>query len=75
LFPGEEAAFAEDFFGEFVFEAIAEEEAGVGGEADAELRDHFLVEAPSGEIFAGASAFGAAQAFLKKCDGALVDIE
>ena len=39
------------------------------------LRDHFLVEAAACEVFAGAGAFGAAQAFLKKRDGAFVDVE
>ena len=42
LLPGEQAALAQDFFGEFFFQAIAEEEAGIGGVADAEVRDHFL---------------------------------
>ena len=33
------------------------------------------IEAAAGEVFAGAGAFGAAQAFLKECDCALVDVE
>ncbi len=75
LLPGEEAAFAEDFFAEFVFQAIAQEEAGIGGVADAEFRDHFLIEAAAGQVFAGFRAFGTAKAFLKEGDGALVHIE
>ena len=42
-FPGEEAGFSEDFFGEFGFQAVAEEETGIGGEADAEASNHFFV--------------------------------
>jgi hypothetical protein len=45
LLPGKEAALTQDFFAEFFFQAVAEKEAGVGGVADAELRDHFLIEA------------------------------
>src|SRR6185437_5423912 len=37
LFPGEEAAFAQDFFAEFVLQTIAEDESGVWGEAYSEL--------------------------------------
>jgi hypothetical protein len=75
LLPGEEAGFAEDFFGEFGFQAVAEEETGIGGEADAEASNHFFVKATTRQIFAGAGAFGTAETFLEKCDGAFVDIE
>ena len=43
LLPGEQAAFAEDFFGEFLFQAVAEEEAAIGGVADAEAGRRFFV--------------------------------
>ena len=66
LFPGEEAAFAEDFFAEFGFQLVAEEEAAVGGVADAEFCDQFFGQAAALQIFAGAGAFGAAQRCLKK---------
>jgi len=75
LFPGEEAAFAQDFFAEFVLQTIAENESGVWGEAYSELLDHFFVEAASGEVFSGSGAFGTAQTFLEKGYGAFVDIE
>ena len=75
LFPGEQAALAQDLFAEFLFQAVAEEESGIGGVADAEAGDHFVVQAAAGEIFPGSRAFGAPQALLKKCDGALVDVE
>jgi len=75
LLPGEEAAVAEDFFAEIVFEAIAEEEAAVGGVADSEPGDHLFVQAASGQVFAGARAFGTAKALLEESDSSLMDVE
>ena len=43
--PRKQAAFAEDFFAEFGFQAVAEEEAGIGGVADAEVGDGVIVQA------------------------------
>ena len=43
--------------------------------ADAELRDHFFIQAAAGQIFAGPCAFGTAEAFLEERDGALVHVE
>ena len=43
LLPRKQSALAENFFAEFVFQAVAQEETGIGGVADAELRDHLFV--------------------------------
>jgi len=75
LFPRKQAAFAEDFFGEFVFEAVAKQEAAVGGVAYAEFRDHLFVEAAASEVFAGSRTFWAAEAFLEERYCALVNVE
>ena len=75
LLPGKQAAFAEDVFAEFVFEAVAQKKSRVGGVADAELCDHLFVQAAARKVFAGAGAFGAAKAVLKERDGALMDVE
>ena len=75
FFPRKQAAFAQCFFIEFVLEAIAEEESGIGGVADAEFRDRFRVQAAALKILTGAGAFGTAQAVLEKCHCALVYLD
>ena len=75
LLPRKQAAFAQDFFAELALQTIAQEEAGVGGVADAELCDHLVVQAAAEQVLASTGAFGTAQAFLEKGDGALVNIE
>ncbi len=75
FFPRKQSALAQGIFVEFIFQAITQQEAGIGGVADAELRDHLLVQSASGEVFTGAGAFGTAQAFLKEGDRTLMDVE
>ena len=65
FFPAKEAALAERVLVGQRLELVAEEEAGFGGEADAEAGDGFVVEAAAMEIFTGGGGLGTAKLLLK----------
>ncbi len=75
LLPTEEAAFAERILVGHGFEFVAKEEAGLGGEADAEARNGLVVEAAAAKILTGGGGFGTAELLLKPLAGGLVKIE
>ena len=75
LLPGKQSTLAQDFFAEFGGQAVAQQEAGIRGIADAEARNGFFIKAASQQILPGSRSFGALQAFLKKCGCALLDVE
>ena len=58
LFGAEEAAGAQDFFGEVLAEAVAHVVEVVGGVADAEFGDGVGGDSAAGEVLAGAGGFG-----------------
>src|SRR5579864_7317348 len=75
VFPRKQSALVQCLQAEFVFQAVAQEKAGIGSEADTKFLNGRFVEAASGKIFASPSAFGTPQAFLEKSTCALVDLK
>ena len=73
--PTEEAALTQGVFVGHAFEFVAEKEAGLRGEADAEAGDGFVIEAAATEILAGGSAFRTGELLLEPEAGGLVKIE
>ncbi len=75
MLPGKQPALTQDFFVEFAFEPVFDQEARIWSVADAEGGDGFLIQSAIGKISAGVCAFWSFQVLLEKSAGALVGIE
>ena len=75
LLPGKQSALPQHFFAEFACQAVAQQEAGIRGIADAEARNRFFVQPAALQILSRSRSLGTLQAFLEKCGSALLRVE
>ena len=75
LLPGEQTALAQYLFAEFAFQAVAQQESGVGCVADAKLRNGLFVQPAAKQVLPRSRSFGTLQAFLKKRHGPLMNVQ
>ena len=75
FFGGEEAALAQDVFGEVRRESVAHVVEVIGRVADAELREGLGGDTAAGEVLAGAGGLGRFERLLEVLRGSLVEVE